>query len=101
MKTSGHQSYAILQTTGRAQMTSFESRKLRLKARMAEVDAQRQHSARRAFLKSQTTTDDIDDPLLAFIEESVVAAELQTTRTRMLLDQHTYNCLFCLRANSN
>jgi hypothetical protein len=44
-------------------------------------------------------SDDIEGHLLAFIEESVVEAEMKRTRTCMSLDQHTYNRLFCSRAN--
>jgi len=75
--------------------------KLRFAVRMAVADAEQQHSARRLFLDSYSPSDDIEGHLLAFIEESVVEAEMKKTRTCMTRDQHTHNCLFCSPANSN
>jgi len=75
--------------------------RLKLDVRMAEADAEQQHSARRLFLESYSPSDDIEGHLLAFIEESVVEAEMKRTRTCMTLNQHTHNCVFCSPANSN
>lgn len=75
--------------------------KLRFDARMAEAEAEQQHSARRLFLESSSLRFDVDSHLLAFIEELVVEAEMKRTRTRISLDQHTNNCLLCSPANSN
>jgi len=74
---------------------------LRFDVRMAEAAAEQQHSARRLFLESYSPSDDIEGHLLAFIEESVVEAEMKRTRTCMTRDQHTHNCVFCSPANSN
>jgi hypothetical protein len=78
-----------------------EMEKLKFDVRMAEAEAEQQHSARRLFLDSQSPSGDADDHLVAFIEDLVVEAEMKRTRTCMSLDQHTYNCPFCLHANSN
>jgi len=75
--------------------------RLKLDVRMAEADAEQQHSARRLFLESYSPSDDIEGHLLAFIEESVVMAEMKRTRTCMTLNQHTHSCVFCSPANSN
>ena len=75
--------------------------KLKFDARMAEAEAEKQHSARRLFLESYAPGDDKDGLLLAFMEESVVEAETERTRTRMALDQHANKCPFCSRADSN
>ncbi len=82
-------------------MSCSNLEKLRLDVRMAEAVAEQQHSARRLFLESYSPSDDIEGHLLAFIEESVVEAEMKRARTCMSLDQHTHNCLFCSPANSN
>jgi hypothetical protein len=75
--------------------------KLKFDVRMAEADAEQRHSARRSFLESYSPSDDIEVHLLAFMEESVVEAEMKQTRSCMSLDQHTHNCPFCSPANSN
>jgi len=75
--------------------------KLKFDVRIAEAEAEQQHSARRLFLESDSPSGDIDGHLLAFIEELIVEAEMKRTRTCMSLDQHAHNCLFCSRANSN
>jgi hypothetical protein len=75
--------------------------RLKFNARMADAEAEKQHSARRLFLESYSPSDDIDGHLLAFMEESVVEAEMEKTRTRMALDQHVHKCPFCSHASSN
>jgi hypothetical protein len=75
--------------------------KLRFDVRVAEAEAEQQHSARRLFLESSSLSCDADGHLLAFIEELVVESEMNRTRTHLSLDQHTHNCLFCSPANSN
>ncbi len=82
-------------------MSCIKLEGLRFDVRMAEAEAEQQHSARRFFLESYSSSGDIDDPLLAFIEDLVVEAEMRRTRTCISLDQHTQNCPFCSRANSN
>ena len=82
-------------------MSCSKMERLKLDVRMAEADAEQQHSARRLFLESYSPSDDIEGHLLAFIEESVVEAEMKRTRTCMTLNQHTHNCVFCSPANSN
>jgi hypothetical protein len=75
--------------------------KLKFDVRMAEAAVEQQHSDRRLFLQSYSPGDDIEGHLLAFIEESVVEAEMKRTRTYMTRDQHSRICLFCSPANSN
>jgi hypothetical protein len=75
--------------------------KLRFDVRMAEAEAAQRHYDRRLFWESYSPTDDIEDHLVAFIEESVVEAEMKRTRTHMTRDQHTHDCLFCSPGNSN
>jgi hypothetical protein len=75
--------------------------KLKFDVRMAEAAVKQQHAARRLFLESYSSSDDVNDHLLTFIEDLVVEAEMKRTRTCMSLDQHIHNCLFCSRANSN
>ncbi len=82
-------------------MSCCKMEKLKFDVRMAEAKAEQQHSARRLFLESYSPGGDIDDHLLAFIEDLVVEAELKRTRTCMSLQQHTYNYPFCSLANSN
>ena len=79
----------------------FQNGKLRFDARMAEAEAEKQHSARRLFLESYSPSDDKDGLLLAFMEESVVEAEMERTRTPVSVDEHIHKCVFCSRANSN
>ena len=76
-------------------------KKLKFDVRIAEAEAERQHSARRLFLESQSSSGDADDHLLAFMEDLVVEAEMKRTRTCMSLDQHANDCLVCSHANSN
>jgi hypothetical protein len=75
--------------------------KLKFDVRMAEAEADQQHSARRLFLESRSATGDIDEHLLAFIEDLVVEAEMKRTRSSMSLDQHAHDCPFCSPVNSN
>ena len=82
-------------------MSCSKMERLKLDVRMAEAEAGQQHSARRSFLESYCPSNDIEGHLLAFIEESVVEAEMKRTRTCMTLNQHTHNCVFCSPANSN
>lgn len=82
-------------------MSCFKMKKLRFKARIADAEAENQISARRTFLDSPAATDDRDDPILVFLEETVVEAEMERTRTHMALDRHIRHCLFCYQANSN
>jgi len=74
---------------------------LKFAIRIAEAEVEHRHSARRVFLESRPSSADIDDHLLAFIDDLVVEAEMTRTRSRMSLDQHTDNCFFCSRPNSN
>jgi hypothetical protein len=82
-------------------MSCSKMKKLRFDARMAEVEAEDRHSTRRFVLESNSPSNDPDGHLSAFMEEDVVEAEMKRTRTRMAVDQHAHNCLFCSRANSN
>jgi hypothetical protein len=75
--------------------------KLKFDVRMAEAEADQQHSARRLFLESHSQNNDLNDHLLAFIEDLVVEAEMKRTRTSMSLDQHAQDCPFCSPVNSN
>jgi hypothetical protein len=75
--------------------------KLKFNFRVAKAEADQQHSVRRLFLESFSQSADVDDHLLAFLEDLVVAAEMKRTRACLSLDQHTHICLFCSHANSN
>lgn len=72
--------------------------KLKFDVRVAEAEADQQHSVKRLFLESSSQRADVDDPLLAFLEDLVVEAEMKRTRACMSLDQHTHICLFCSHA---
>jgi hypothetical protein len=74
---------------------------LKFAVRLAEAEAEQQHSARRVLLESCPSSGGNDDQLLALMEQSVVEAEMKRTRAYMSLDQHTRICLFCSPANSN
>ena len=75
--------------------------KLKLDVRVADAEIEQQHSVRRLFLESYSPYDDVEGHLVAFLEESVVEAEMKRTRACMSLERHTYNCLFCTPASSN
>src|SRR5579863_3643862 len=83
----------------RAAVSCPKIEKLKFDARMAKAEAEKQHAARKLFLKSYSPSDDKDGLLLAFMEESVIEAEMERTRTLMALDQHAHKCPFCSPAN--
>jgi hypothetical protein len=82
-------------------MSCSKAEALKFTVRIAEAEAENRHSARRVFLESRSSSADIDDRLLALIEDLVVDAEMKRTRSCVSLEQHTHNCLFCSRPNSN
>jgi hypothetical protein len=75
--------------------------KLKFDVRVAEAEADQQQSLRRLFLESFSQSADVDDHLLAFMEDLVVEAEMKRTRACVSQGQHAHICLFCSHANSN
>lgn len=82
-------------------MSCSKMEELTFAARIAEIEAEQRHYARRLFLESHSPSSDVDDHLLTFIEEWVVEAEMKRTRTCISLDEHARSCVSCSPANSN